>query len=393
MKLAILGGSFNPVHIGHLALADAALSAFGYDRIILIPAYRSPFKLGAQGGSPKDRLDMLAASIAGDPGFTIDDTEIKRKGVSYTIDTIMDIISRYGPDGKPGLILGDDLARDFPKWKNAGELITLVDIIIAHRISADEAAFPYPHKRLSNEIMEISSARIRDRIRDRGPWRYLVPAGARHIIEDRGLYGYTPTPSSPNTPGISQSFVVCIENAVRSMVSSSRFFHSRNTALLSRDLCLRFGLDPLAGYLAGISHDICKSLEDEEIIALAKKDGEEISKLERKKPSLLHARAAAVMLQERFGMTNDDILEAVRLHTTGGITMGALAKIVYIADKIEISRVDVDPALRELGMTADLDRLFVAVLDETVGYLQSQELDISEGTLRLLEAMHKRDSR
>jgi nicotinate-nucleotide adenylyltransferase len=175
------------------------------------------------------------------------------------------------------------------------------------------------------------------------------------------------------------------------MVSSSRFFHSRNTALLSRDLCLRFGLDPLAGYLAGISHDVCKSLEEEEMIALAKRDGEEISKLERKKPSLLHARAAAVLLQERFGIRDRDILEAVRLHTIGDMTMGPLAKVVYIADKIEISREDVDPRIRDLCLTADLDRLFGAVLDETVAYLQARSMDISEGTLRLLEAMHQKE--
>jgi nicotinate-nucleotide adenylyltransferase len=392
VKLAILGGSFNPVHVGHLFLADAALSAFGYDRIILVPTYQSPFKLDAQGGSPRDRMDMLAASIAGDPRLTMDDTEIKRKGVSYTIDTIKDIMSRYNPVGKLGLILGDDLARDFPKWKEADEISTLVDIIIARRISSDTVTFPYPYKQLTNEIIEIASAQIRDRIENRGAWRYLVPGGARHIIEERGLYGYTPRLTTPNPPAFSQSLVVCVEDAVRSMVSPSRFFHSRNTALLSWDLCRRFGLDPLAGYLAGISHDICKSLGEEEMIALAQRDGEEISKLERKKPSLLHARAGAVLLQERFGINDRDILEAVRLHTIGDMTMRPLAKVVYIADKIELSREDVNPVIRELSLTADLDRLFGAVLDETVAYLQSRSLDISEGTLRLLEAMRQRNN-
>ena len=388
MKLAILGGSFNPVHIGHLFLADTALSAFGYDRVILIPAYRSPFKLDAQGGSPKDRVDMLAASISGDPRLTIDETEIKRKGVSYTIDTLRDIISRYHPQGKPGLILGDDLARDFPKWKRAEDITALVDIIIAHRVTLREAAFPYAHRLLNNEIVAISSAQIRDLIKNKGAWRYLVPAGARHIIEERRLYGA----DYAAQVRVSQSLVAAVEDAARSLISSSRFFHSRNTALLSLDLCLRFGLDPLAGYLAGISHDICKSLEDRWMIALAERDGEAISKLERKKPSLLHARAGAVMLQERFGITDKDILEAVRFHTLGDMAMGKLAKVVYIADKIEISREDVDPKLRDLCAGGDLERIFAAVLDNTVAYLKSRELDISEGTLRMLEAIQKRDS-
>jgi nicotinate-nucleotide adenylyltransferase len=174
-------------------------------------------------------------------------------------------------------------------------------------------------------------------------------------------------------------------------VNSFRFLHSRNTALLSWDLCLRFGLDPQAGYLAGIAHDMCKSLGEEEMLALAKKDGGKIAKLEQKKPSLLHGRAAAVVLQEQFGINDADILEAVQFHTTGSMEMGNLAKVVYIADKIEIARNDVDPALRELSRTADLDQLLGAVLYKTVAYLRSQEEDISEGTRRLLEVIHNKD--
>jgi nicotinate-nucleotide adenylyltransferase len=373
-------------------LADTALTVFDYNQIIFIPAYQSPFKPDPQGGNPKDRLDMLAAAIAGNPQFTIDDVEIRRKGISYTIDTIWEIISRYNPSEKPGLILGDDLAGDFPKWKKAEEISKLADIIIARRISAEEIMFPYPYKQLNNEIIELSSAQIRDRIQNRRAWRYLVPEGVRHIIEDRGLYGYIPPPPSPNPPKVSQALIASIEHTVHSMVSSSRFVHSRNTALLCWNLCVRFGLDPLTGYLAGIAHDICKSLEDPEMTALAEKDGEAISKLERKKPSLLHGRAGAVMLRERFNITNEAILEAVRFHTSGALDMGALAKIVYIADKIEISREGVEPALRELSATAGLDQLFGAVLDNTVAYLKSQEIAVSEGTLRLLEAMHNGNS-
>ncbi|MDR2632865.1 MAG: nicotinate (nicotinamide) nucleotide adenylyltransferase [Treponema sp.] len=398
MKFAILGGSFNPVHAGHLVLADTVLSALKYDRIILIPTYQSPFKQGAVGGSPQDRLDMLAASIPGDPRLTMDDCEIRRKGVSYTIDTIRDIIARYRPEGKLGLVLGDDLAGTFLAWRRASEIMSQVDIIIARRITAESERFPHPHKQLNNAIIEISSAVLRDRIRDQGNWRYLVPTGARAIIEDRKLYGYMaqgtvpvvhPIPAIPNLWG----FISGVETAVRMTVSFSRFLHSRNTALLCWDLCLRFGLDPQKGYLAGIAHDICKSLGDEEMLTWARMDGKDIDAMERKKPSLLHGRAAAVVLEKRFNIHDEAILEAVRLHTTGGIGMGPLAKVVYIADKLEISREDLDPAIQELREKADLDRLFGAVLEETMGYLRSQALDISEGTLRLFETVHKRNNR
>jgi nicotinate-nucleotide adenylyltransferase len=383
LKYAILGGSFNPIHMGHLFLADAARSAFGDDRIILVPADSSPFQLGAQGASPKDRLDMLIASIPADPRLTIEDCEIRREGVSYTIDTIRDILERYRPEGKPGLILGDDLARDFHKWRSAGEIVSLTDIIIAHRLSAENMPFPYPHQRLKNEIVELSSGNVRDRIANGDAWSYLVPSGARFIIEDRSLYGLAKKPDTT----VTRERIAGIENTVRTMISPSRFLHSRNVALLAQDLCCRYGMDPASGYLAGIAHDMGKSLPEAELIRLTKKDGRPVSKLERKKPSLLHARAAAVLLRECFGIRNKDILEAVRLHTMADTEMGPLAKAVFIADKIEVSREHVSAGLRDNGSFDDLDALFAAVLNETVAYLRSREMTLSKGTLRLLEVM------
>jgi nicotinate-nucleotide adenylyltransferase len=388
MKIAILGGSFNPVHIGHLLLADTAITTLGYDRIILVPAHTSPFKPDAQGASPRDRLDMLVASIPADSRLTIDDCEIRREGVSFTIDTVKDIIERYRPEGKPGLILGDDLARDFNKWRSANEIVALADIIIAHRLSVEHIPFPYPYRQLDNEIMELSSGNVRDRIANGGAWTYLVSPGAQFIIRDRGLYGLKqPEPKSQDNTGISVELIAEVETMARSMLSPARFLHSRNVALLAQDLCRQFGLDPQAGYLAGIAHDMCKSFPEEELFRLTKRDGRPVSQLEKKKPSLLHARAGAVLLRERFDIYNRDILDAIRLHTLADPEMGPLAKAVFIADKIEISRERVDASLRDIAAFPSLDALFVAALNDNVAYLRSRKLSLSKGTLRLLDAM------
>ena len=385
MRYAVLGGSFNPVHTGHLFLADAALTKLNYDRVILVPAFQSPFKINAEGASPEDRMEMLAASISGDPRLTIDDCEIKRQGVSYTIDTIADIIARYRPEGKPGLILGDDLASAFHKWRKPDAIAELADIIIARRIQAEsQAAFPYPSVTLDNDTIDVSSRLVREKILLGGNWRFLVPQGARQIIEDRRLYGFAGDGDSALA-----EITARLENEVRAILNPSRFIHSRNTALLARDLCRRYGVDPQKGYLAGIIHDICKPLGEKELVRLVHGDGKGLSKLEKKKPGLLHARAAAVLIKEKYGITDREILEAIQYHTTGAMDMGALAKIVYIADKIEISRTGVDPALRSIADSADLDTLFSAVLDNTVTYLRSRELEISTGTKRLLASMRE----
>ena len=414
MKLAILGGSFNPVHIGHLFLADAVFTGLGYDRIILIPAFQSPLKLDAELASAADRIEMLSASIAGDHRLFIDDCEIEREGVSYTVDTLKEIITRYEPEGKPGLIIGDDLASTFHKWRNPEEIAELADIIVARRLPvlpsdaphppdaqhppdaphSLSARFPYPHKILDNEVINVSSRLVREKISRGDAWRYLVPAGARYIIEDRQLYGFTGNTSKDGTKNSTTSLAeitMRIENDVRSVLDFARFKHSRNTALLAWDLCCRFGLDPQKGYLAGIAHDICKDLDDDELIRLAHRDGGGILKLEKKKPGLLHARASAVLLQRKYGIKDRDILEAIRYHTTGTRDMNPLAKVVYIADKIEISRTGINPVLRKMGTDADLDTLFAAVLDNTVADLKARQLDISYGTRRLLAAMQKKN--
>jgi nicotinate-nucleotide adenylyltransferase len=401
MRYAILGGSFNPVHQGHLFLADTVLSSLDYDRVILVPAFQSPFKPGALDAvSPRDRLDMLAASIAGDPRLTLDDCEIRREGVSYTIDTLDYVIRRYLPEGKPGLILGDDLAADFPRWRRSAEIAERADLIIARRLFSGEHAYPYPCRQIKNEVMTISSAMVREHIAGGAGWRYLVPPGARIVIEDRGLYGFRDVLPAAAAPGgdITGEMIVRLETAARESLSPGRFLHSRNTALLTWDLCRRFGIEPRAGYLAGIAHDLGKPLDEKTLLELAGRDGGEITRLERKKPSLLHGRAAAVLLREQFGIHNKDVLEAIAWHTEGSADMGPLGKALYIADKIEVSREGVEPELREAGLAGTgplaggepgeaLDRLFAAVLDKTVSFLQSKEMDLSEGTHRLLEKM------
>ena len=392
MRLAILGGSFNPIHQGHLFLADAVLSRLKYDRVVLIPAYRSPFKLAASGmeDSAKDRLDMITASISGDPRLTVDSCELKREGVSYTADTLADIIRRYCPEGKPGLIIGDDLAAEFTQWHRSAEILEMADIIIARRICSDDLSVSFPYTGIDNDIINISSAAIRERIASGGAWRYLVPAEARLIIEDRSLYGGSAEIRKSPAKGL-----ICrVEEAVRESLSADRFIHSRNTALLAWDMCHRLQaslrLDPEKAYLAGIAHDFGKELGDREQIRLAKSDGRAISQMEKDKPSLLHGRVSAVLLQERFNITDGAVLEAVSMHTYGSIDMGPLAKIIYIADKLEVSRDKYDPELRSLAYTeTDLDKIFYAVLERNVSSLRDRKLKLASETLRLLEKMER----
>ena len=395
MKIAILGGSFNPVHVGHMMLADSVISTLGYDRVILVPAYRSPFKPGAGGMEDgcRARLEMIAASIAGDPRLSVDDCEIRRGGVSFTLDTLSDVIERYSPTGKPGLVIGDDLVGEFPDWHGSDEILQMADLIVARRLRSAPTRAPFPFVQVMNEMADVSSSTVRDRVAGGGAWRYLVPQGARAVIEALGLYGFSAGPGELSAvPGTrpwgtkTADVTLRVEAAARESLGFSRFLHSRNTALLARDMCLRFSLDPGLGYLAGIAHDLGKPLGDGMQIKFAKKYGGPLSRTEKEKPALLHGRAAAVFLRDFFGVNDEDVLQAVALHTLGGEEMCPLAKVIYVADKLEAAREKIDPAFRRLALSGDdLDSIFARTLERNVASLGSAKIRPSRRTLALLE--------
>jgi len=189
VRLLLLGGSFNPVHLGHLVMADEVRVQFGYDLVVLVPASSPPHK-GLEGDpGPERRLVMLRLAVEGDRAMAVDDAEISRGGISYTIDTIRDLASRYRPEGKPGLILGDDLLAGFPSWREPEAIAAEADLICARRLSAARPSFPFPHRCADNSLLPISSSLVRERVASGGAWAYLVPAGVRDYITENRLYG------------------------------------------------------------------------------------------------------------------------------------------------------------------------------------------------------------
>jgi nicotinate-nucleotide adenylyltransferase len=194
VKIAFLGGSFNPVHIGHLALADALRVNLGYDRVILVPANIPPHKELAGGATPADRLEMLrlAAVEANDAGewLLIDDCELLRGGVSYTVDTARYLAEKYRSEleGRLALAIGEDLVEGFDSWNDVPGLLSTVDVIVARRPGGSAKPFAHLHSRLENALLPISSSDIRSSIAGEKSWRYLVPDPVYRYIVSHTLY-------------------------------------------------------------------------------------------------------------------------------------------------------------------------------------------------------------
>lgn len=174
---------------------------------------------------------------------------------------------------------------------------------------------------------------------------------------------------------------------VKKSVSEKRYSHSVRTAEMCRKLCALYGLDEKTGYFAGISHDMCKNFKPEQLLSLAQEDGADVSELELKKPSLLHGRAAAVLLKNDFGVTDSSVLEAVANHTFGKTGMCSLAKVLYAADKIEPGREHVTEDYLARLLALSLDGLVKAVLEENIDYLRKKGSAVAQESEKLLESL------
>jgi nicotinate-nucleotide adenylyltransferase len=185
---AILGGTFNPVHVGHLCLAEEVRSALGYERVILVPASVPVHKDPTPVIPGVHRLAMLRLAVAGSDGLLVDDGELVRGGPSWTIDTVVELVPRYGITGRPGLVIGDDLAAGFSTWKDAERLAGMVDLILARRTGERHAEFPWPHRVVMNPLITVSSSDLRRRVADGRSIRFLTPDPVVAYIAAHGLY-------------------------------------------------------------------------------------------------------------------------------------------------------------------------------------------------------------
>jgi nicotinate-nucleotide adenylyltransferase len=176
----------------------------------------------------------------------------------------------------------------------------------------------------------------------------------------------------------------------RGVLAKPRYDHSVRVAVLCRDLCERFGLNPKVGYLAGIAHDMCKAGKDRWLVALASQDGTAISDIEVSKPALLHGRAAAMLLSTDFGVDDESILGAVRHHTFGAPGLDGIGMILFVADKVEPGRTDYDPERRKKILSQNLDGMTRLVLEDNIKYLESKKKEVSMATLAMLEEIEGR---
>ena len=217
MKVAVFGGTFNPLHVGHAMLADTIVRELGYDKVLFVPTYAPPHKEMSKIIDAKHRMKMISCfcSSEGDGHFELEPCEVERGGISYTSDTLEYLTKKY--EGKLtkklAFVMGDEVAAEFSKWRNPEKVSELADLIIVHRypdvkamesslyenkptgdykgdfsVKFDLKSFGYPCIYLDSPMLPVSSTDIRRRISEGKSFRYLVPPAVFNYIKEKGLY-------------------------------------------------------------------------------------------------------------------------------------------------------------------------------------------------------------
>jgi nicotinate-nucleotide adenylyltransferase len=188
-RIALFGGSFDPVHLGHLLVAQAAREELDLSRLFFIPAAQSPFKPERKPTAPHERLRLLRLALAGKSWCEIDEQEIQRGAVSYTIDTARNYHDRF-PSAEIFYLIGTDHVAQLSKWRESAELARLLQFVVIPRPGEAETPFPAPFRgrRLKGFPLGVSSSQIRTRVKAGAPIEHLVPATVAEAIRNNRLY-------------------------------------------------------------------------------------------------------------------------------------------------------------------------------------------------------------
>ncbi len=303
-KVALLGGSFDPVHNGHIAMANEAIQKLGADEVWFIPAAQSPLKHRVLTHA-LDRLAMLRIVCKDNPKFRICDIELKRNGISYTIDTLKTLNERF-PDIDFVWLLGADQAAQFDQWKDADQLVRLAQFAVADRDDRlEKEGIPQGFIRLPMEPVDVSSSQIRE-----GRRLNLMPEAVRQYILDHELY---------------------LVFWIKPQMDPARFAHSNSVARLCRELARAHGYDEHKAWLTGLFHDIAKDLDKAEQQKWIEACFPEAI---NEHQAIWHGYVGSEVVDRVYGIHDPMIRNAICNHVKG-TSYDPYAMMVYVSDKLD----------------------------------------------------------
>lgn len=406
IKTGIMGGTFDPVHKGHIELAIRALFEYGLDEVMFLPAHINWIKQDMKRTKDIDRVNMLRLAIESTDKenkdvrgrFKIDTTEISAGGYTYTKDTLLYFRKKF-PDNEFYFIMGADSLKTLPTWVEPDIILANAVILAAARGDKGEEDIKKSAdsitERFGGKIMilhmdkkDISSSDIRSAIEKNGYdeakerfKEYLVKEVFEYMKEKELYIDKEILPFNTARDDIKQ-----IRKGIKEDLDKKRYEHTLGVAYTAASLAMAHMSDIEDAYVAGLLHDCAKYLPGEEKLKRAKENNITINEAAMKNPDLLHAELGAILAKEKYGINDEDILNAIRFHTTGRKEMSLLEKIIYIADYIEPNRKDI-PGLSKARSIAfkDINAAMAFVSGNVLKHLKDIDAMIDELTIECNE--------
>lgn len=370
-KIAVMGGTFDPIHYGHLVAAETVRQELGIERVVFIPTGRPPHKEAKKIAHEEHRYLMTVLATVTNPYFDVSRIEIDRPGTTYTIDTVREIRKICKEKTKIFFITGADAINEILTWKEAEKLLEMCEFVAVTRPEYNKEKLlkriEYMKNNFESRIhildvpaLAISSTDIRNRVIAKKTIKYLLPEEVEKYIIKFGLY----------TQGsMSEKNIDDINKKLHYVLSPERFAHTQSVAYEALKLAKHYNCNEEKAFLAGLLHDCAKNFSNDEKIKMCKEFDVEIDDILFKQPDLIHSFLGAEVAKHDYFIDDEDILNAIRYHTTGRAKMSKLEKIIYLADYIEPTRKSFDgiEQARELSYK-DLNKAIKFVLKQTIEY-------------------------
>jgi len=369
-SLVVLGGTFDPIHMGHLAIAKAANNKLKPQRVLFIPSGQSPHKRDRQITNAEHRYAMTTLAICEHPAFDVSRIEINRPGPSYTIDTARALQAICPAGAKISFLVGNDALMNILSWKDAETLLKDCEFIVVPRpgyesnASTNKSMKDFIHHlttsydarihQLEGPLLDISSTNIRERFKADQPVQGLMPkqveAYARqHEIysSEKAMHDYIASPPT-------DKFILeAAREELNIRLSPKRYTHTMGVVSEAEKLAIHYGQDVEKARIAALLHDCTKEYSTDKKRALCQLWGVQLDVVLETSIDITHSLLSAESAKRDFHVNDPDILQAIRYHTTGHSNMTMLDKIIMLADYTEPSRPNkgLTKKMRDLALT------------------------------------------
>jgi len=311
MRIGLLGGSFDPVHDGHILIAKTARKALDLDEVWLIPVLNNPFK-DWQMAPAKDRVAMIELAIRKHKHMKVCDIELQGNPElkSYTYHTLLKLQELY-PEDEFYYIIGDDQVLQFSQWYEAKKISEMVKLVCLARKgyeTSEDNIKQFNMIRVDYEPIKVSSSAVRS-----GNLKHTD----KKVVEYFTLHG------------------LYLEGIIAPRMSEKRFIHTKSMADLAVEIAKSNGIDPMKAYVAGMLHDVAKEMDDKKAEKIMKKHYAEFYDMPR---PVWHQWLSSYVARKEFHVHDKEILQAIINHTTASVNMSLLDMCIYCADKYDRSR-------------------------------------------------------